>query len=223
MPPPLAEKHRLRRVKDGELIASIFDDLRGQNIDSPTRKKQLLCNYLVLFEVSMWENYIEDLVDEAQEFLLNHIDNPIEIGYDVLIPISDELMHCKDKRAIWKIANSSWKQELRQSRKKLIESFHTPNPDNTDALVFRTLGLKHISNCWRWQKMIPAKAKERLAKLIKLRGGIAHGSLDAPKLNYPTFINRLMFTVRLCHYSADAIADHVQSLTGQLPWNFQEK
>lgn len=223
MPPPLAEKHRLRRVKDGELIANIFDDLRGQHIYSPNRKKQLLCNYLVLYEVSMWETYIEDLVDEAQEFLLNHIDNPIAFGYDVLLPISEELINAKDKREIWKISNSSWKNELRQSRKKTIESFHTPNANNTDALVFRTLGLKGISNCWKWQKMTPAKAKDRLAKLIKLRGGIAHGSLDAPKVNYPTFINRLMFTVRLCHYSADAIADHVKLLTGKLPWNFQEK
>jgi len=222
MPPPKAETNRLRRVKDGECIASLFDDIRGEPISKPNRKKQLLCNYLVLYEVFMWENYIEDLVDEAQEFLLNHIDNPLVLGYEVLLPISEELTNIKDKRAIWKIAHSSWKDELRQSRKALVENFHTPNADKIDALVLRTLGLKDISSHWKWQGMTVAKTKERLTKLIKLRGGIAHGSLDAPKLNFRTFVRRIMFTVRLCHYSADAVADHVYKLTGKLPWNFEE-
>src|SRR6266581_3550483 len=174
MATPRAETNRLLRVNDGLAIAGMIDDMRNFPVQAPNRKKKVICYSLVLFEVLMWETFIEDIVDEGQEFLLTHVTDPVKLGFDVLLPVSTGLVERKDKRAIWDLAGDKWKQALRAHRKELLSGFHTPRPENVDALVLATLGLKNLSATWRWRNAPNTKVKKRINDLITMRGAIAH-------------------------------------------------
>ncbi|MCX6952453.1 MAG: hypothetical protein NTV51_09850 [Verrucomicrobia bacterium] len=214
-----AENNRLQRVEDGLAFANMIDDMRKFDVATPNRKKKLLCYSLILFEVLMWETFIEDLVEEGQEFMLAHINDPKKFGFDVLLPVSALLCERKDKRVIWDIAGDQWKSALRAHRKELIEGFHTPRPDKIDALVVETLGLKNLSDSWRWKNAPNARVKQRMNDLITMRGGIAHSMVGVPTVHFQTFISRLSFARRACDVSANRVRDHIHSIVGHYPWD----
>ncbi len=145
MADPRAETNRLQRVSDGEILANLIDDCRNYPVSDSTRKKQLVCYNLVLLEVLLWETFVEDVVDEGQDFLLNHVTDPTLLGYDVLLPVSEDLAGRRDRRLVWRVAGHGWRTALREHRRRLIEGFHTPRPDNVDALLLATLGIPRVS------------------------------------------------------------------------------
>ena len=207
------------RVSDGLAFANMVDDMRNFHVREPNRKKKLICYSLVLFEVLMWETFIEDIVDEGQEFMLAHITDPKEFGFDVLLPVSSGLSERKDKRAIWDIAGNSWKTAVRTHRQELISGFHTPRPENVDALVAQTIGLKNLSDSWSWKNASNAKVKKRANDLITMRGAIAHSMLGVPTVHFQTFITRLQFTRRACEISSNRIRKYIHSIVGIYPWD----
>jgi hypothetical protein len=219
MPPPRAHVNRLRRVNDGALIANMIDDMRNFPVKKPNRKKTLLCYSLVLFEVLMWETFIEDLVDEGQELLLTHVTDPSKLGFDVLLPVSTALVERKDKRAIWDLAGNQWKEAVRTHRKKLISGFHTPRAENVDALVLETLGLKNLRDSWRWKNASNANVRKRLNTIITMRGEIAHGMLSVPAMHIQTFLKRLTFGRKAFRITSNQIRDHIHSIVGAHPWD----
>jgi hypothetical protein len=219
MSAPIAELNRILRSDDAIAFASMIDDMRNFPVSEPNRKKKLICYSLVLSEVLTWETFIEDIVDEGQEFLLTHVRDPRKLGFDVLLPVSTDLIGRKDKRAIWNLAADRWKEALRAHRKELISGFHTPRPEKVDALVLETLGLKHLSDTWRWKNAPNSEVKKRLNDLITMRGAIAHEMLNVPTVNFQTFINRLAFTRRACRISSNRIRSHIQSIVGLYPWD----
>ncbi len=216
---PRAEDNRLARTTDGILIAALIDDCRVHQVADSTRKKQLICYQLVLFEVLMWETFVEDIVDEGQEFLLAHLTDPTVLGYDVLFPVSDDLSDRKDPRAIWGIAGDSWRLRLREHRRKLLDGFHTPRPANVDKLILVTLGLREVSQYWHWQNATNAQVKRRLSELVTMRGGIAHDLLNVPNVNFQNFVTRVFRTRRACQITANRVRTHIHGLTGHYPWD----
>ena len=77
---PCAEDNRLSRVDDAVLLGALIDNCRNHQVAESTRKKHLICYQLVLFEVLMWETFVEDIVDEGQEFILTHVTDPTVFG-----------------------------------------------------------------------------------------------------------------------------------------------
>lgn len=216
---PEAQKNRQLRVDDVIIMANIIDDMRNFDVEQPNRKKALICHNLVLHEVLLLETFIEEIVIEAQEFLLENVQDPQELGFDVLMPVSNDLVQRKDKRSIWNIAGNKWKECLRAHRKTLTDGFHTPRPDNVDALVLETIGLKSISKSWRWQGAPNTMVIKKINDVITMRGAIAHHHLSAPKINFGRLVNKVMFSRRACEITANEIRAHVFKVCGKYPWD----
>ncbi|MBK8479202.1 MAG: hypothetical protein IPL39_23860 [Opitutaceae bacterium] len=155
MPLPKAEQDRQSRLEAVGYLPKLIDDINSHGLEQPNKKKQIICSCLVVFDVMLLETYVEGLVTEAQEFLLRELDDYSKLGWDVLLPVSEDLKQRKDHRAVWSLAGVGWKEELRKRRKTLLEGFHTPRPENIDDLVFVTLGLKDISKAWKWSGASP--------------------------------------------------------------------
>ena len=219
MADPRAETNRLQRVSDGVILANLIDDCRDYPVTDSTRKKQLVCYNLVLLEVLLWETFVEDIVEEGQEFLLNHVTDPTVLGYDVLLPVSEDLVGRRDRRVIWSLAGDGWRNALRQRRRRLIEGFHTPRPGNVDALILATLGITRMSQHWHWQNTTVTQARQRLDALVTMRGAIAHDLLTIPAVNFQNFITRVFRTRRACAITANRARTHIHGLTGQYPWD----
>lgn len=79
----------------------------------------------------------------------------------------------------------NWKDLVRQSLRRKLDSFHTPNSENTAELFKRYLGVDIVKK-WAWQAVSPDKAQKQLDALIKLRGRVVHrGRSQLPKQYLP--------------------------------------
>jgi hypothetical protein len=219
MPLPKAELDRQSRLEAIGYLPKLFDDISNHSLEQPNKKKQIICSCLVVFDVVLLETYVEALVTEGQEFLLRELDDFSKFGWEVLLPVSEDLKQRKDQRSVWALAGAGWKDELRKRRKALLEGFHTPRPENIDDLVFITLGLKDVSKNWKWSGASNETVRKRLNELITLRGAIAHDLLSAPKLTFDEYIKQGSFSVKTCTLLANQIRDHIQALTGKIPWD----
>jgi len=48
-----------------------------------------------------------------------------------------------------------------------------------EDLYDQNLGLEDMTEAWRWQRMVPQRAREKLDAMIRRRGDVAHGGEPA--------------------------------------------
>jgi hypothetical protein len=84
----------------------------------------------------------------------------------------------------------NWKDLIRQSLRSKLDSFNTPNSENTAKLFKRYLNVDIVKK-WAWQGVTPDKVQKQLDALIKLRGHVVHtGRTFFPKSRRSKEISR---------------------------------
>lgn len=91
----------------------------------------------------------------------------------------------------------------------------TPNSRNVDDLFEKSLGLKNISQYWRWRGMTAAKARTKLNKILELRHEIAHKARSKTRLQTSVLLSYVHFVHRLAVCLYNASSSHVAHQTGQ--------
>lgn len=164
-------------LKEIELLINIHTQVSGQSRGRKNDVEVLNKSAIVLI-TACWENYIEDLVKEAFNYLLENSDQHTVFPNSVLAKASKEIKNDKDDRRVWELAGKGWQNVLKQYQSttlnKEIDHFHVPRPINIDELYEKLLGIQKITTNWKWQKMSNESAIETLNQFIDLRGEIAH-------------------------------------------------
>jgi hypothetical protein len=99
---------------------------------------------------------------------------PLSFSKEVTKIVGASLKAERDERKIWALAGDGWKKILIEHRNKTIESFHNPNSRSVDGFFLRALGMSGIQQSWHWAGMSVQRAKEKLDKIVNVRGTIAH-------------------------------------------------
>lgn len=205
-------------------IYRLFTIRTGIPGSAPDRKYQVevLNKSAFVFITACWESYIEDVVEESFDFMINNCDDPGKIPTKVKTVASQPLKDDSDNRKVWNLAGTGWKKVLKQNKKQCIEKFighfHTPKPDYVDELVEIVLGLRKISSNWKWQGMAKSQSTSKLNKYITVRGNIAHRTRHKSSVTKTMAEDYLDFIERLVNITDHCLGDHIHGITNSYPW-----
>ena len=183
---------------------------------------QVLNKSAVVLLLACWEAYIEDLAENCFNLMLSKANVPHVFPDHVLATAAKEVRkHDKD---VWLIANAGWKDVLKSHKEKVLENyvirgaFNTPNPDKIDHLFANLLGMPPLSRTWYWSGMSVVKSKEKLNKLIELRGNIVHRVQTSKNVTKFDVSDNKEFILRLAVISNNRAIRYLKEKIGQQPW-----
>ena len=175
-------------------LIGVHDDLTGAKAGRPQPRLEALKRSALILGVTAWESFVEDTVVEQLEARLEKAKSPADVSYafnsvahEWLDPSRSPKRHGPEL-ARW--TGDGWITLIRDSLSKALDTFHTPNSENTDSLFKRFLGIS-ISKHWTWRASdYPGSCRE-LNELISLRGRVVHRgkrfwpfSLSSPQILY---------------------------------------
>lgn len=208
-------------VQEVERLLEIHGQLAG---DSPGRKYnvEVLNKSAIVLLVACWEAFIEDLADDCFEHLINASKKSDSIPSKVKSLVARKLSDSPNDLDVWQLAGRGWRRALAQHKQTILEKYtgrlNTPKPDQIDRLFLELLGVPRLSSKWRWHSVKPEKNRERLEKLVTLRGSIAHRVSAAESVKKVTVTHYLDFIYRLSVKSSNVLAAHLKKQVNSAPW-----
>ena len=173
----------------------------------------------IVLVVACWEAFVEDLADTALRLL-------IELAPDHKIFPADVLERVASKHGginAWKLAGEGWKDALRSNLKEVLAkttgTLNTPRAPQVDDLFLKTLGLKSLSNSWKWNGRTVAQSVAALDALITVRGSIAHRVKHSKPVLKRDVISAIELISRLAAKSSNAVREFVNKQSGSYPWS----
>jgi hypothetical protein len=155
----------------------------------------------VVLLVACWEAFIENLAIASFDWLLGHCPRADAFPGRVRARAAQDLRSDRNELAIWALAGDGWREVLAKHKSETIRtavgSFNTPKSKTVDALFDGLIGLTRLSAFWRWPAMPAEKARQKLDRLLEVRGNIAHRVRDTQLLRRREidasveFVNRL--------------------------------
>jgi hypothetical protein len=162
---------------DAIILLQTHDHASGGKAGRPKRELEALKRSALILTVTAWESFVEDTVVEQNEALLQCTSDPAAIS-----PIFNGIAHewldsvrsgTRKPSDLVYWTGDKWKDLIRQSLRKHLDSFHTSNSENVAKIFRRYLGVD-IAKCRSWQAVSSDKAQKQLDVLIKLRGSVVH-------------------------------------------------
>jgi hypothetical protein len=211
-----------KNLDEVKRLITIHEKITGKNVGYKTNVEVLNKSSIVLL-VACWEAYIEDLIEDAFDFVLKNAKNPKSLPKLVLSNIAEDLKKNLDDHAIWQLAGTGWLSVVENYKKKCLDSylfgFNTPKPNNIDELFKSVLGIKSLSSYWHWSGMSSKTATNNLKKLVEIRGNIAHRVAASKKVYKYDVTNYIGFVNKLAVISNNRIHNHLKSMIGKPPWD----
>lgn len=184
---------------------------------------EVLNKSAVVLITACLEACIEDIATEAFDFMLSNTGTHSAIPKKVRVLASNPLRTDRgDEARVWQLAGEGWRQVLKHHRDKtvakLVESVHSPAPEQIDKLFEALLGLRNLSRCWTWSGTSPDSAMSRLRTYLKARGAIAHRVSTEQSVTKRYAENYRLFAWRVAVKTSNRTGSHVLNLVGKAPW-----
>ena len=208
----------LETLIEGLNLASIAEDLEKYNVPKLVSKKRILYKAAIITICASWEAYLETVVDNSLNCLIDKATSHQQIPYSVLVRISNRLNKSPDERNIWKISDDGWKLEFRSNFDILKNNFNTPRPKNVDDFILKTLGINKISSHWHWKGQTFEKSIKKLDDFMDLRGDLTHRFLSNQVVTLKTLKSYSNFFYRIATITANVLRKHIHSLVNEYPW-----
>lgn len=90
----------------------------------------------------------------------------------------------------------------------------TPSPDRIDELFEKRLGIKTVSQHWKWRGMTPDRAHRKLNAILKLRHQIAHKARTKAPVKRRAVLEYVHFVHRLAVCLFNATSSYVATQSG---------
>ena len=162
---------------DAITLLRIHDRETGGKSGRPEPRLEALKRSALILAVTAWESFVEDTLTEEVDKLLKSTSDPSTIS-SIFNGIAHEWLDparsgVKKPPDLMQWTGDKWKDVVRQSLRKSLDSFNTPDSKNTARLFERYLGVDIIKK-WTWQRVSSVTAQKQLDALIKLRGRVVH-------------------------------------------------
>ncbi|MFD4369397.1 HEPN domain-containing protein [Rhodococcus sp. NPDC058521] len=138
----------------------------------------------MVFMVSVWEAYIEDVAREIADHIALYAKTFDELPKRLQTIITDGMIVAKTPRWLPRdIAGDGWREVVRTNSRQKCSDLNTPNEKNVNTLIHDTTGLAGLSESWQWQGARQGGPAALLDETISIRGDIVHTAQKPPELN----------------------------------------
>lgn len=166
---------------DAITLLGMHDQATGGKAGRPKPELEALKRSALILAVTAWESFVEDTLTQQLDELLERTSNPAAIS-SIFNGIADEWLDPirSGKRKppdLIQWTGDNWKSLVRESLRRNLDSFNTPNSENTAKLFKRYLEVDIVKK-WAWQAVSSDKAQKQLDALIKLRARVVHKGRD---------------------------------------------
>ncbi len=189
-------------------LIKIHDEKSGGSKGRPPQELEALKRSALILAVTAWESFVEDTLTAELEKKLQTATKASDmqstfngVAAEWLDPDRSPERHGPD---LAKWAGDEWKSRIRESLARTLDTFHTPNTENTTRLFKRYLGVQ-IQDVWSWQATSAEHAQKKLDDLIKLRGRVVHrgrrlhpASAKLPDVRRKTVVDALNLSLQPC-------------------------
>ena len=180
---PVTPRARFDRgLSDVDRLMEIHTELGGTERGQRVGLEPLNRSAVVLL-TAVWEGFVEDAAAQALERLVRVASGPDELPLRLRSTVANEIKEDPHNFAAWKLAGDGWRSYVRSRLAGYADArargLNTPDSTRVEDLYDQTLGLEHVTEAWRWQRMTPKRAREKLDAMIRRRGDIAHGGKPA--------------------------------------------
>lgn len=206
------------RLEDARSLIAFHGELSG---DGPGRRYgyESLNRSAVLLAVAAWENFCEDLARRNAAALARRLktsaDLPRAIRESLIQWIYEahkmESLTRDSREAIWSITGSGWRAAFREFSEAKVGALNTPNSDNISALFKKTIGIRDITQCWRYRRWDREVYVERLDNLLQTRHRVAHGVITET-VGKTKAKEAVKLVSMLAHWMDGAIASYFRTL-----------
>jgi hypothetical protein len=213
-------------MKDINALVDVFETVEDINKDDPSnpvpQEYDVVLRSGVVLLVTYWEAYIEDIVAEAVEHLVNHVKSPNDLPKKIRKNLAAALKQDKHDLAIWKLAGDGWREELKarlaESAETRGRNFNTPKSQQTIGFISSALGIEDVSKSWTFDGRTSEATKKLLDQIVVVRGKIAHrGKLTKP-LTAKWVTELREFLEKLISKTGGSINTHLKAHTGKSLW-----
>lgn len=210
-----------KNLKDIERLMELHQQEGGK---SPGRRYDLevLNKSAIVLITAYWEAYCEDIAAEALEHIIKHSKTSDTLPKELKKAIAKELKNDKNNLAVWEVADEKWKNYLQNRLEKLQEDrnrkLNTPKSYIIEQLFVTAVGIKKVSNSWKWPSMSVLRAEKKLDKFVNLRGSIAHRGKSSESVTKAQVQDYLDFIKTLASKTGGKVNQHVKSLIGKPLW-----
>jgi len=216
--PSLSFKNNLEEVMQ---LLNIHVQLTG-NSRGRRHKVEVLNKSAIIFTCASFEAFIEDTANRAFEHITSNGTDYNNVPNNIKKSIANSLKEDKNELAIWALAEAGWKNVLMKHKIDIMHKhtgpFNTPKPGNIDQLFKDLIGLQNISSTWKWSKIKPETAKEKLKIFVETRGGLAHGEKPAPIVTKADVKSYLQFLAILSVKISNSVREYCFKQTQKYPW-----
>lgn len=179
---------------------------------------EVLHKAAVVLTCSIWEAFVEDLIQEAVAHLAQHLNAPDRLPNHLKQQISKQIKADPHDLSPWRLAGSGWQQVIRANAVAVVSAatgrLNTPKSPQLKELFERSLGITDITSTWKRRKLSVAQATAKLDGFITLRGAIAHRGQAASSVTKVQAEEFISLVTELVRFTDDAVRAHVKALTG---------
>ncbi len=167
-------------MTDVTILLRLHDRATGGARGRPPRELEVFKRAGIILAVTAWESYVEDALRLAFAHRLKAAEQPSDVE-SAFVSTAEGWLGSQGKRpkptelATW--TGKKWKNMIRAAFDRDVSSLNTPDARNIRKLS-RTYVGTDITEHWRWRRVSPASAAERLRHLIDLRGRLVHRGRD---------------------------------------------
>jgi len=166
----------------------------------------------VVMACAAWERYLEELVVEAVQAIVQRVDDPKLLPKSVQKEIARVVRDSKHELKPLELAGDGWTSVYLAHAIQLAGNVNTPKSTVIDPLYERLVGISSLSSNW-------SVGAEAIDAIVGVRGAIAHRGAEADYVS----IGQLR-QYRSDIYSAvvdtdNAMAELIRAeITGRAPW-----
>ncbi|MEK4091711.1 HEPN domain-containing protein [Viridibacillus sp. FSL H8-0110] len=194
-------------LKDIERLLDNHETVKGTG--KGKRALDHITRSTILLLVASWELYIEEVVIESVEILIEKLDNPINLPNAVKKSISNYVKNDKNELAAFKLAGEGWKNIYRELIVAETDRLNTPKKDPINILFNRYLGLVNVSQYWKTNS---------LNTIVTHRGQIAH---RVKSINYVTVNEVELYIEEIKQHVIETdkiLCSYLKRITTHTPW-----
>jgi hypothetical protein len=206
--------------KEVEQLLGIHEQVSGT--DRGRRSLEVLNKSAIVLLCAIWEAYCEDLADEALRHLLAHSPDYSKLPKLLQKGVAKELRNDQNELSPWKLAGQGWKTYVlgRLSALKQRRDFdwNSPKAAGVEKFIADVVGIPNITDAWHWKHVSSHTAKEKLDRLVTLRGAIAHRGNAAASVKKYHVTRALGLISRLVEETDARVTQELERITGVAPW-----
>lgn len=169
----------------------------------------------VLLLCAAWELYVEEVLVECVEKIIERANSPDDLPPAAKRKISDYIRASKHNLKPLEMAGDGWETVYLEIAREWVVGLNTPKKHNIDQGFNSIVGLADLSDCW-------SLGANAVNEFVEARGSVAHRGSDAGNIHMNVLRETYKCNICLCAVEMDNnLSNFVRDVfpDATYPWN----